>query len=284
MNRDIPKKLKYKRKKKMLILMIIALLIAMWAYSNFRVVTTEYTISSDKIPESFDGYTIVQISDVHGRQYGDDNSILVGMVREQTPDIIAITGDFIDRRPNLERAKTLVSQLVEIAPVYYVSGNHEWDSGKQYELFAILDGLGVKIMYDESVLLTRGEDSIVLAGVQDPNSWEIRQSPTELMDAVTETYPEKYRILLMHRNNAAKKYPDLQTDLVICGHAHGGIIRLPYFGGVLGVDRNLFPDDEDSVIGQGNYDIVVSHGLGENLFRARFLNPPEIVVVKLSSK
>lgn len=267
----------------MILFLILAILAVMWAHSNFWPVVTEYTISSEKIPEAFEGYTIVQISDVHGREYGKDNAALVQMVRDQKPDIIAITGDLIDRRPNLEHAEILVAQLVEIAPVYYVSGNHEWDSEKQYELFDILEELGVKIMHDESVLLTRGNDSIVMAGVQDPNSWEIRQTPTELMDAVTAAYPDKYRIVLMHRNNAAEKYPGLQTDLVLCGHAHGGIIRLPYLGGVFGVERNFFPDDEDSVIGQGAYDIVVSHGLGENIFRVRFLNPPEIVVVKLSA-
>jgi len=139
-------------------------------------------------------------------------------------------------------------------------------------------------MHDECVLLHSGDESIVLAGVQDPNSWELRQTPEELMDAVTAAHPGMYRILLAHRNDYAAQYPDLQVDLVLCGHAHGGIIRLPYFGGVLGVKRNLFPDDEDSIIGEGAYDIIVSHGLGENLVRARFLNPPEIVVVKLSAK
>lgn len=264
-----------------ILLIVIAVL---WYDSNFRLVTTRYDIVSSSIPSSFDGYTIVQVSDVHGREYGKDNEDLVRLIADQMPDIIAITGDLIDRYPDLESAGTLAAQLVEIAPVYYVSGNHEWDSGKTGELFAILEASGVHIMYDEHVLLERSGESIILAGVQDPNSWGIRQTPTELMDAISEYYPDAYKMLLAHRNDYAELYPDLKTDLVLCGHAHGGIVRLPYVGGVFGTKRNIFPDDEDSVIGEGNYDIIVSHGLGERLFHFRILNNPEIVVIKLYSK
>jgi len=277
-----------KRKKhKMLkaaLIILGALLIALWADSNFRLVTTRYEIASDKIPPEFDGYTIVQLSDVHGRQYGEDNAKLLELVALQNPDVIAVTGDLIDRYPNLKNAEALIAGLVKIAPVYYITGNHEWDSGKTAELFEILESYGAYIMHDEYVLLQEDDAYIILAGVQDPNSWEIRMSPEALMSAVTEAYPNAYRILLAHRSGYDKAYPQLETDLIICGHAHGGIIRLPFIGGLLGTRRNLFPDDEDSSIGEGSYDIIVSHGLGDSVVYPRLFNNPELVVIKLRSK
>jgi len=251
--------------------------------SRCRLVTTHCTVTSSRLPEQFDGFTIVQLSDVHGAQFGPGNVRLLEQVRRESPDIIALTGDLADEFTDMEVIDSLLGELAGIAPVYYVSGNHEWASELLPELEPLFEKHGVNYLRNECVMLERGTDSIVLAGVEDPNGWRDMSEPDEIVDIIRDNHGDAFTVLLGHRNYWAEEYPDLPVDVILCGHAHGGIIRLPLLGGVLGTGRVLFPDYVDGVHKVGQYTLIISRGLGQSPVAPRFLNNPEIVSVRLES-
>ncbi|MBP8641109.1 MAG: metallophosphoesterase [Oscillospiraceae bacterium] len=264
---------------------ILLLTAAVFLDSRFRIVDTEYSLYYENLPQSFDGYRVVQLSDLHTAQFGEDNDKLINDVTEQNPDIIVITGDLLVRhmeKTNGEQTqamKPLLEELTEIAPCYFVSGNHEWASGEISELTALLEQLNIIYLKNEFVIIEKGGESIVLAGVEDPNGPADMMKPDELAGIISRNYPDKYIMLLAHRNNWLEKYPDLPVDTILCGHAHGGIVRLPLVGGILGTEMDFLPKYDAGVFNEGNYDLVVSRGLGGQI--PRFLNNPELVTVVL---
>lgn len=275
--------MKRKKHSGIVILSLILLLILAAAFivhdSRTNLEISEYNISSDKVPDSFKGFKIVQLSDLHGEEF---DGRLTEKVRALTPDIIVLTGDFISDAGDLQAVDSLTSELKNICPVYFVSGNHDFASGEISALSEILERNNVRYLHNEYLCLEIGGDKIILGGVEDPNSWAEMLRPEELADAMAAEYPDAFRILLGHRNYWVTEYPDLPVDLIFCGHAHGGIVRLPGVGGLLGTNRALFPDYVDGMFQCGSYCMVVSRGLGSSIAVPRFLNRPEIVCVTLN--
>lgn len=241
---------------------------------------TRCTVTNHKLSQSFSGFKIVQLSDFHGAELVTD---IVETVREQKPDIIALTGDFITDEGDLPAVEQLVSQLTDICEVYFISGNHDFASGRIAELSDILSSCGVKYLKNEYVTIQRGGESIVLAGVEDPNSWADLELPDAFLKRVRAEHPDDYIVLLGHRNYWMEKYPDLPVELILCGHAHGGIVRIPGVGGLLSTDRTLFPDYEAGMYDNGNYTMIVSRGLGNSISVPRLMNRPEIVSIELKN-
>lgn len=241
---------------------------------------TRCTVTNHKLSQSFSGFKIVQLSDFHGAELVTD---IVETVREQKPDIIALTGDFITDEGDLPAVEQLVSQLSDICEVYFISGNHDFASGRIAELSDILSSCGVKYLKNEYVTIQRGGESIVLAGVEDPNSWADLEPPDAFLKRVRAEHPDDYIVLLGHRNYWMEKYPDLPVELILCGHAHGGIVRIPGVGGLLSTDRTLFPDYEAGMYDNGNYTMIVSRGLGNSISVPRLMNRPEIVSIELKN-
>ena len=241
---------------------------------------TRCTVTNHKLSQSFSGFKIVQLSDFHGAELVTD---IVETVREQKPDIIVLTGDFITDEGDLPAVEQLVSQLTDICEVYFISGNHDFASGRIAELSDILSSCGVKYLKNEYVTIQRGGESIVLAGVEDPNSWADLEPPDAFLKRVRAEHPDDYIVLLGHRNYWMEKYPDLPVELILCGHAHGGIVRIPGVGGLLSTDRTLFPDYEAGMYDNGNYTMIVSRGLGNSISVPRLMNRPEIVSIELKN-
>lgn len=276
-----------KKRKHLFLKIVLSLGLAgglLLADSNLRVVRTAYELVYETLPESFDGFTVVQISDVHGALFGRDNEGLLEKVRAAAPDLIAITGDLADADTDLGRVDALLAGLTPIAPVYYVSGNHEWSDGILGPLAELLKARGVRYLRNEYEVLERGGDAIVLAGVEDPNGWADQPRPDEFAKTLRRERPGDFVVLLGHRNYWVEKYPALPVDLILCGHAHGGIIRLPFAGGLLAQGRSLFPDYDAGVYESGSYLMLVSRGLGNSVPIPRFLNNPELVTVTLRAK
>ena len=276
-------------KKRRIILIIIILVLAlvlaaMLADSAWRIVVTEYSVRSEKLPESFDGFTVVQLSDLHGAEFGKGNARLIEKTAEAEPDIIVLTGDFADKDTDMAVIESLMTELTEIAPVYYVSGNHEWGAGRIDEIKEIFAEHGVRYLSNEYLLLERGDENIVLTGVEDPNAYANMPGPTDVVEQIESEVGESFRLLLGHRNYWADRYPGLDVDVILCGHAHGGIVRLPWLGGVLGTGFELFPDNIDGAVESGRYTMIISRGLGNSTPVPRFLNNPEIVVLKLENE
>lgn len=267
-------------------LIILALIAAAAAFlikdSRDDLEISRYEVKSQKLPESFDGFKIVQLSDLHGAEFGEDGMELVEKVKELEPDIIALTGDFVTDEGDLAAVEKLAARLTELCPVYFVSGNHEFGSGLAVKVRNILERAGVKYLSNEYLTISRGEDGILLGGVEDPLAYADMLSPDELAQKMNDAAPDAFKILLGHRNYWMTEYPELPVDLIFCGHAHGGLIRIPGVGGLIGTDRRLFPDFDAGQFNNGRYTLIVSRGLGNSVSIPRVLNRPEIVCVELT--
>lgn len=268
-------------------LIILALIAAAAAFlikdSRDDLEISRYEVKSQKLPESFDGFKIVQLSDLHGAEFGEDGMELVEKVKELEPDIIALTGDFVTDEGDLAAVEKLAGRLTELCPVYFISGNHEFGSGLAVKVRNILERAGVKYLSNEYLTISRGEDGILLGGVEDPLAYADMLSPDELAQKMNDAAPDAFKILLGHRNYWMTEYPELPVDLIFCGHAHGGLIRIPGVGGLIGTDRRLFPDFDAGEYNNGRYTLIVSRGLGNSVPIPRVFNRPEIVCVELSS-
>lgn len=264
-------------------LIILALIAAAAAFlikdSRDDLEISRYEVKSQKLPESFDGFKIVQLSDLHGAEFGEDGMGLVEKVKELEPDIIALTGDFVTDEGDLAAVEKLAARLVKLCPVYFVSGNHEFGSGLAVKVRNILERAGVKYLSNEYLTISRGEDGILLGGVEDPLAYADMLSPDELAQKMNDA--DAFKILLGHRNYWMTEYPELPVDLIFCGHAHGGLIRIPGVGGLIGTDRRLFPDFDAGQFNNGRYTLIVSRGLGNSVPIPRVFNRPEIVCVEL---
>lgn len=268
-------------------LIILALIAAAAAFlikdSREDLEISRYEVASQKLSESFDGFKIVQLSDLHGAEFGEDGMELVDKVGSLEPDMIALTGDFVTDEGDLAAVEKLAARLVKLCPVYFVSGNHEFGSGLAVKVRNILERAGVKYLSNEYLTISRGEDGILLGGVEDPLAYADMLSPDELAQKMNDAAPDAFKILLGHRNYWMTEYPELPVDLIFCGHAHGGLIRIPGVGGLIGTDRRLFPDFDAGQFNNGRYTLIVSRGLGNSVPIPRVFNRPEIVCVELSS-
>ena len=250
---------------------------------------TEIIIESNEIPESFRGFTIVQVSDLHNTEFGEDQSGLLSLIKDAAPDLIAVTGDLFDsRHTDVETAMAFINGAIKIAPVYYVTGNHEARIDEYAELEEQLKQAGVVVLDDACVEIEYGGESIRLMGVNDPDfidQGDVYVDDAYLIDAKLKAMPDAdsgvYTILLSHRPELFNVYVDNGIDLVLCGHAHGGQVRLPFIGGLLAPDQGLLPQYTEGVYENGQTKMVVSRGLGNSLCPIRINNRPELVVITL---
>lgn len=253
-----------------------------WQLWGIQVTVTQVTVNG--LPAGFDGLRIVHLSDLHGHEFGEGSETLLSAVREQEPELIVITGDLIDRESQMEMVPTLARGLAAIAPTYYVTGNHEWATGAARALKGVLRECGVTVFTNQYQVLERNGDVLVLAGVDDPNGLADQKTPEELYEEIRGEQGEVFTLLLAHRNDRFDQYAAAGYDLVLSGHAHGGIVRLPFTDGLLGTDRRLFPTWTAGVYTLGESTLFVSRGLGNNTVPIRgfrLFNRPDLAVVEL---
>lgn len=270
---------------KLLVLLALCALFLWW--SNHALQTQRFTYASPRLPEGFDGCVIVQLSDLHGAYFGEDNQELLSRVREAGPDYIFLTGDLLDQYRKTPRsyAAALGGALADIAPTYFITGNHEWALPGVRELKRELEEAGVAVLSNEYVLLERSGDRVLLAGIDDPNGFADQKTPEELAQEVREAWGDGFWLLLAHRNNYfEKQYSLLGADLVISGHGHGGLIRLPFTDGLVSAERRLFPSYTAGFYTANGSDVFVSRGLGNSGPTLRLFNRPEVVVLTLERK
>ena len=266
-----------------LFVLLAAVLIAagFWYFENNVLDAEEITVSSARLPEAFDGFRVVVVSDLHGREFGEDNTELIDAVAAAEPDLIALTGDLGDENADPEAVAAQMAPLTELAPTYYVSGNHEWVMEDPWGFFALLEENGVKVLHNTYETLTIDGETIVLAGVDDPNGPWDQKTPEELVTEIRSSLGDLYILMLAHRNEQLDMWSELGVDTVLCGHGHGGIIRLPFVGGVLGQGRQLFPEYTNGLYTKGTTSMVVSRGLGNSGLPFRLFNRPHLPVVVL---
>lgn len=272
-----------RRRKTAVLLVLTALLAAGFLlWGNCSLQTTETALVSPALPPAFDGLRIVELADLHGRVFGRGSRRLLAAVRRAEPDLICIDGDLFDEHTDLAMLPPLLRGLCAIAPVYYVTGNHEWRVPGLRGILAQMRACGVTVLQDDWRVLRRGEDALVLAGTDDPCGPAERKTPAELIaDIRAEAGEAAFLLLLTHRNDQLPQWSALGVQAVLAGHCHGGVVRLPFVGGLFGTDRRLFPAWDAGLYRQGETALYVSRGLGYTNVHFRLFNRPEIAVIVL---
>ncbi|MBR4701292.1 MAG: metallophosphoesterase [Oscillospiraceae bacterium] len=237
-----------------------------------------YVFRSPKVSEALNGFRIVQVSDLHNREFGKGNSHLLALIESQRPDLIAITGDLIDSyHPNPAKALSFARQVSKLAPCYYVTGNHEHRMSRE-KLDAFLQSLteaGIRVLRNEAVELGLGR-GFRLIGV------DCQQARTDTLTRLMKRRnPEELNVLLSHKPHYAENYQKAGVDLVLTGHAHGGQWRFPLVGAVFAPGQGMLPKYTDGMYRLGNTVMCVSRGLGNSSFPLRIENKPQLITLTL---
>jgi hypothetical protein len=250
-----------------------------------RLETTHYMMESPKIPEEFNGFRILQISDYHA----DSIPGLTDEIRNEAPDIIVSTGDLVHDRGSYAPGVRLCERLVTIAPVYAVTGNHDLWRNDYHEFEAELTALGVKTLHDERIELEKNGAKIGLAGIEDPFTQDSEHIKSKIKRSLKNLPKyDGYDILLFHRANWLDLFKNQGFDLILSGHMHGGQFRLPVGGkGVVAPksgwsgERLFFPKYFAGHYKSTQTQMIVNRGVGNPMIIPRLFNRPEITVVTL---
>lgn len=282
-----------------LIAVILVLCIIEWIreLNTFRV--TQYKIATKKLNGLERECKIVFLSDLHNNRYGKDNQRLVNAIAEQNPDVILIGGDMVVGKPNrpFDVAERFVAQLTKLCPVYYANGNHEFRMkiypeiyGETYTQYkSKLEYAGVKFLENSHVNFEWENQEIQIWGLEIPKEGYKKFIKTQLSvehvrDAIGEADHTKCQILLAHNPGYIDTYKQWGADIILSGHLHGGVVRIPMLGGVISPQFRLFPKYSGEYTKEGETSIVVSKGLGTHTIKVRFLNPAEIIVLHVGGE
>ncbi len=270
----------WKTKKSKIIGFVITLLlvsyVAIGLYTGLRVTRIDYY--NIKIPKEFDGYKIVQISDLHCEMFGKEQEKLIQMIEEENPDLLVITGDMIDKdRWNEESITTLLDGISGLAPIYAVTGNNEYDAQDLYDrLKKIYEEYGVELLRDEKVQIQREGASIYIYGMY--YRYYVSQQNFNLRGE-----KNQFNLLLYHDPSQFDRLDNNGFDLILAGHTHGGIVRLPLVGGIIVNSGTSSLNYDYGFYETEDCDMFVSTGLGD-LQIPRFYNRPEIVSITLRAE
>lgn len=239
----------------------------------------------------------VFLTDLHGQSYGSHNQKLLAAIQRQKPDMILIGGDMMVKEPNPDFSVvlTLIKELIKIAPVYYANGNHEkkimdyWEESKEAFLLykEELKRLGVRYLINETTLVKCKGKSIEIIGLDLGLQHYLKfwHKPTLSEEELKRSLPEQkdtdvIRILLAHNPKYFSLYAKFDIDLVLSGHNHGGIVILPWLGGVIAPDLRLFPKYDSGKFQENGTTMILSRGLGTHCIRLRVFNVPEVSVIR----
>lgn len=280
-----PKKKRLSLFKKVCIWLLILLLLGTgYIVIGEEILVTEYhTFESAKIQNQF---RVVCIADMHNKEFGKDNKYLVERIEAEKPDIIAIVGD-MNIRSDSDNSKvvTLLNQIKAIAPVYYVLGNHERDAALEPGATIIEDikATGVTLLEDEITQIEVKDQKVALTGLTVFHQSDGSEHFGTLIPQTEEYSKDELTIVLCH-------YPeyymwwlkDRDFDIMLAGHAHGGLIRIPFVGGLYAPEQGMYPEYTDGIYSHGKSTMVLTKGLGRSSDIPRVNNPPEILVLDIT--
>ena len=311
--RNIDKKKRKKRAIRNVLLCFLVLAVGIIGnhIANENVFVTEYEIVNESLPLNFDGFRIVQVTDVHSIRSKEQADMFYEKVVAERPDAVVITGDLVDSTYYTEENTTVkeglsdkmagqdtvdfISRLTEHYYVYYVYGNHEMillDDVDNNPFKVAMEELGVIFLNNNGVKITKDDESIYMLGIQDPSTLykdsayvEYDNHPDRINAMMTKVVSLKeedmYTVLLTHRPEYFMTYSNYDVDLVLSGHAHGGQVRLPIVGGLYTPGQGWFPEYTEGVFENNGTTMVVSRGIGNTIKVPRIFNPPEINTIVL---
>ncbi|MGN0794290.1 MAG: metallophosphoesterase [Aristaeellaceae bacterium] len=263
------------------LLAALALLAA--AALDQRMIVREYEIASEKITEPV---RLALVADYHGCDYGPDAQDIVKAIVAAAPDVILLAGDIFDDEMPWDASEALVRSLAQRWPCYYVTGNHEYWSGRVDEICRILSDAGLTVLnMDCRTLEVRGQ-RISVCGIPDPYAMVYSGAPdtqAQLTQTLAGAEAGTFRLLLAHRPELIDRYATAGFDLVVSGHAHGGQVRIPgLLNGLYAPNQGLFPPYAGGVYRAAGTTMVVSRGLARESTRVpRVFNRPELVIIDL---
>lgn len=273
-----------KKIRRLLALLALFALAAGFVYwQNFTLQVEPVELFFESLPPQFDGLRVAELSDLHGRSFGKNNVRLLRTLQKARPDMICICGDLFDEKTDLTMLEPLLTGLTDIAPVYYVTGNHEWQVKNLREILQKMRAWGVTVLENEGRVLSRGGAEMVVAGVHDPCGPYDMKTPAALVRELRSAQGNDFILMLSHRNDELAMWSQLGVQLVLSGHCHGGVVRLPFVGGVFGTRRELFPEYDAGVYRQDGTTLFVSRGLGYTNVHFRLFNRPHIPIMILRS-
>jgi len=255
---------------------------------NRTLVTDKLTLSVKGLPKAFDGKKILHLSDLHGKRYGDNFNNLINSCAFLEPDYIFFTGDLFTRtEEDLEPKMVLMRRLMKLADVYYCNGNHECDApSKANTLNLALSREGVHVLVNSTERIYEDGEYISITGVALPKDHYRKNNGFK---DLTEITPELMRRLVGHPDRSSvcfllahdplpfDAYAAWGADVTFSGHIHGGVIRLPFIGGLLSPERRFFPKYSKGLYHIGKAKLVVSAGLG----KFRLNNPSQLLLITL---
>lgn len=263
-----------------------------------KIVNAVYNIYSSKLPQSYDGSRIVMLSDLHDNVYGISLEGLYEMIDAQKPELVIVAGDLLTRKHSdgSDEVVALLGRLTEKYPVFFSNGNHETKVniyrekyGSRYDLLmSDLQRIGVRILNNAHVDYRKNGENIHIYGLElEKEFFLVRHRPklsTEHIKGLLGDAPQGYNILIAHNPMFFENYAAWGADLTFSGHVHGGIVRLPFFGGVLNPDYRLFPRYDGGEYRNGDSVMLLGRGLGTHTINLRINNPPELVTAVLHSE
>lgn len=282
-----------------LIGVIIFICIVEWIREIVTFKVTHYHIAADKLHDIQHERKIVFLSDLHNNRYGKDNEKLLTAVKEQNPDLIVIGGDMLVGKVNLSSwvAEDFVSKLTKICPVYYANGNHEQRMkvypdtyGTMFQEYkAKLEKRDVNFIENTCADINWDGCQVKIHGLEIPvkyyKKFRKQTLPVDVViEEIGEAQPNCYNILLAHNPTYVNTYLEWGADLILSGHFHGGVVRIPKLGGIITPQWHMFPKYSGEMTEKDGKYVVVSKGLGAHTLKIRFLNPAEVVVLHLSGK
>lgn len=248
-----------------------------WYRERYTIQETQYTLYLANLPEALDGLTILHLSDLHSKQFGQRQAKLLRVINQEPYDLVALTGDFVNKfKPDLQPMADLLNGLKPAVPVFFVPGNHEWKTG--FNARNLLLNAGVRILANQAEPFGLKGQQIWIVGVDDPHFHKDRLN--QALASADESAP---KILLTHSPNTYPEAVKNKLDLVLAGHTHGGQVRLPFIGAAVAPGQGLFPKWDYGIYQQDLTTMIISCGLGESDLPLRFNIKPEVVRITLRS-
>lgn len=283
----------------MLKYIVLILFILYIIYENHVFKVTRYHIESKKLVGLKEDINIVVLADLHNHVYGKKNEKLIHAIDEEQPDMILIAGDMIVAKPgeSLDVSIDLIKQLAKKYPIYYGMGNHEYRmkiypeqyNGMYKTYLKEIQHNNVKILDNKSVRITIKGTTLNIHGLEIEREYYKRFKKAELEDnyinsLIGKPSKEEYNILLAHNPEYFKSYAKWGADMTLAGHIHGGLIRLPFLGGLASPQVEFFPKYDGGQFYEGESTMILSRGLGTHTINIRVNNRAELISIKLSLK
>lgn len=278
---------------------LILLLLLIEYIRNLKPEITDENVESERLPQVFDGFHMVILADLHNYSFGKGNEVLKKQIDSVKPDLILVAGDMLVRKApkKYDTAFELLKALSRKYPIYYGLGNHEQSLAGEKEEYAALyreyvnklEKEGIIFLDNESVILRRKNDNLKITGLSIEKDYygkcKIPEMPADYIEnLVGKCERQCYNILIAHNPVYFKNYAAYGSDLILAGHVHGGIIRLPFLGGMLSPQYRFFPKYDAGRFSEKGSTMLISRGLGLHTLKFRIGNRPELMTITLKRK